>query len=212
MNPSMSLLNLTPSSYGFESAALGLVGTVDGFHRLGHGHAPTTTDTLMPGPADSRFPLSSTARVRMVADPRTAGDQSKLHVEVPDAACHVVPPSTDTSTLATTPPPLSAAVPLIVTRLPFSTWPPAAGEVTPDVGAKISLDALVATSGRAGSAPACSAAGCAPLSASGLAVPCCIACSGTCASGPPRSWSESSPHAHCTVPAPKTRAPLLWRY
>src|SRR3954468_4276535 len=107
MNPSMSLLNFTPSSYGLESAALGLVGTVDAFHRLGHGQAPTTTDTVMPALADSRLPLSSTARARIDAAPRTAGDQSKLQVEVPVAARHVVPPSTETSTPATTPPAFS---------------------------------------------------------------------------------------------------------
>src|SRR3954463_1629950 len=105
MKPSMSLLNFTPSSYGLGSAALGLVGTIEAFHRFGHGPAPTTTDTVMPPPADSRLPLSSTARLRSVADPSAPGDQSKLQVVVPCAACHVVPPSTDTSTLATTPPP-----------------------------------------------------------------------------------------------------------
>src|SRR5436305_888757 len=138
MKPSMSLLNLTPSSYGLASDELGFVGTVDGFHRFGHGQAPTTTDTVMPLPADSRLPLSSIARLRSVADPSPPGDQSKLQVVVPCATCQVVPPSTDTSTLATTPPPLSVAVPLIVTRLPLSTCPPAAGDVMTDVGAKMS--------------------------------------------------------------------------
>src|SRR4051812_38092847 len=189
MNPSMSLLNFTPSSYGLESAALGLVGTVDGFHRLGHGQAPTTTDTVTPAPADSRLPLSSTARLRIVAAPRTPGDQSKLHVEVPLAVCHVDPPSTDTSTAATTPPPLSAAVPVIVTRLPFSTWPPFAGEVMVDAGAKMSDDEPLATSGRAGSAPTCSVPGWAPMSASRFTVACCIAWSAMCAAGAPRSCS-----------------------
>src|SRR6267378_3992937 len=115
MKPLISLLNFTPSSYGLESAALGFVGSVAGFQRLVHGHAPTTTDTVTPAPAASRLPLSSTARLRSVADPSAPGDQSKLHVDVPVATCHVVPPSTDTSTLATRPPPLSVAVPLIVT-------------------------------------------------------------------------------------------------
>src|SRR6185295_17256573 len=107
MKPSMSLLNFTPSSYGLESAALGLVGTVDGFHRLVHGQAPTTTGTVTPAPGASRLPLSSIARLRIVAVPSAPGDQSNVQVRVPRATRHVAPPSTDTSTLATTPPPLS---------------------------------------------------------------------------------------------------------
>src|SRR5438876_9677352 len=98
MKPSMSLLNFTPNSTALPSAALGTVGVAAGLHRLVHGHVPTTTVTLTPAPADSRLPLSSTARLRIVTAPSTLGDQSKLHVEVPDATCHVVPPSTDTST------------------------------------------------------------------------------------------------------------------
>src|SRR3954466_16307144 len=204
MNPSRRLLNLPPSSYGLRSAALGLVGTAEGFHRFGHGQAPTTTETDTPAPADSRLPLSSPARLRIVPAPRTPGDQSKLHVEVPDAVCHVVPPSTDTSTEATTPPPLSAAVPVMVTRLPFSTCPPLAGEVMVEAGAKMSADAPLATSGRAGSAPICRLPGCAPMSARRFRVACCIAGSAMCAAGAPRSCSVSRPHAHCTVPAPNT--------
>src|SRR3954469_4694608 len=175
MNPSMSLLNLTPSSYGLVSAALGLVGTTAGFQRFGHGHAPTTTETVMPGPAASRLPLSSTARLRIVTGPRTLGDQSKLHVVVPAATCHVLPPSTDTSTLATSPPPCSVAVPLIVRRLPLSTCPPDTGEVMIVVGAKISVDSPLKISGRAGSAPGCSVPGRTFMSASRFTVACCIA-------------------------------------
>src|SRR3954466_14119868 len=119
--PLMSLLNLTPSSYGLGSGALGLVGTVDGFHRLGHGHAPTITDTVTPEPAASRLPLSSTARLRIVTAPTAPGDQSSLQAGVPAATRHGAPPSSDTSTLATTPPPFSVDVPLMVTRLPLST-------------------------------------------------------------------------------------------
>src|SRR5206468_985788 len=144
MKPAMSLLNFTPSSIASASAALGMVGTTEGCHRLVHGHRPATTDTVTPLLGASRLPLSSIARLRIVAEPSAPGDQSKLQVAVPCAACHVAPPSTDTSTPATTPPPLSVAVPVIVTRLPLWTCAPAAGDVTTDVGAKISVDALVA--------------------------------------------------------------------
>src|SRR6185295_10920714 len=128
MKPSTSLLNFTPSSYAPVSAALEVAGTADGPHKLVHGHAPATTVTVTPAPADSRLPLSSTARLRSVAVPSAPGDQSKLHGEVPCAARHVVPPSMETSTLATVPPPASTAVPLIVTRFPLWTCPPAAGD------------------------------------------------------------------------------------
>src|SRR3954452_16682575 len=175
MNPSMSLLNLTPSSYGLASAALGLVGTVVGFHKPVHGQAPTTTETVMPAPDASRLPLSSIERLRIVAAPGTLGDQSKLQVVVPAATCHVLPPSTDTSTLATAPPPVSAAVPLMVTRLPVSIAALAAGDVMVDVGAKMSVVAPAAIRGRAGSAPGCREPGCTPMSASRFTVACWIA-------------------------------------
>src|SRR4051794_2893061 len=103
MKPSMSLLNSTPSSTALPSAALGTVGTAVGFHRLVHGHSPWAIDTVVPGPAASRLPLSSIARALIVAEPGTPGVQSKLHSVVPLAAFHVVPPSTDTSTAETMP-------------------------------------------------------------------------------------------------------------
>jgi hypothetical protein len=49
--------------------------------------------------------------------------------------CHVDPPSVDTSTPATTPPPESVAVPLMVTVAPFAIAAPATGDVMVDVGA-----------------------------------------------------------------------------
>src|SRR4029079_9252549 len=115
---------------------------------------------------------------------------------------------------ATMPPPCSTAVPVIVTRLPLATDPPLGGETTVDTGAKRSVYSVAAPSGGlCGSGPACSVAGCAPMSASTLTVACCIAWSVLCDFGvPPRSWTPSRPHDHCTVPAPKTIAPLLWRY
>src|SRR5258705_1609566 len=141
MKPATSLLNFTPSSTALVSAALGRTGTVDGFHRLVQGQLPAMIATVTPLLATSGLPLSSNARLRIVVTPITPGDQSKLQIEVPSAPCHVAPPSTETSTLATTPPPLSVAVPVIVTRLPLSTCPPASGAVMTDVGATRSVDA-----------------------------------------------------------------------
>ncbi len=48
----------------------------------------------------------------------------------------------DTSTPATTPPPESVAVPLIVTVLPFVNVAPADGEVIVEVGGVVSVDAV----------------------------------------------------------------------
>src|SRR5262249_12629097 len=105
MKPSMSLLNSTPSSTALVSAALGTVGTAVGRQMLVQGQSPCSIDTVAPAPAASRLPLSSIARTLIVAEPGTPGVQSKLHSVVPLAAFHVVPPSTETSTPATMPPP-----------------------------------------------------------------------------------------------------------
>jgi hypothetical protein len=60
-----------------------------------------------------------------------------------------------------------------------------------------SADAAAAVS------PGSSEPGWVPMSASRLTVACFIEASGA---GLPRSWSESSPHDHWTVPAPNTNA------
>ena len=70
--------------------------------------------TVMPAVGCSRFTLSSTARLMIVFVAATAGVQAKVQFSRPAACCHVLPPSTDTSMPATTPPPESAAVPLMV--------------------------------------------------------------------------------------------------
>ena len=83
--------------------------------------------------------------------------------------CQVEPPSVETSTPATTPPPLSVAVPLIVTVLPFANVAPADGEVIVEVGG----GGVGGLRGRRQvRIPAC--AGCAPMSASRLTVACCM--------------------------------------
>src|SRR6476469_923318 len=134
MNPSISLVNCTPSSTALVSAALGPAGTAPERQMLVHGHSFAALETTAPPPAASRLPLSSIERLLIVADPGAPGVQSKLHRLVPVAAFQVAPPSTETSTPATMPPPWSTAVPVIVTRLPLATDPPLAGETTVDTG------------------------------------------------------------------------------
>jgi hypothetical protein len=122
------------------------------------------------------------------------------------AACHVEPPSVETSTPATTPPPVSVAVPVIVTALPSASLAPDAGEVIVEVGGVVSVDLL------AGASSELSVEGCAPISARRLTVACSMLGSGGFALGSV-DWTShalnfASPHDHCTVPAPNTRAPL----
>src|SRR5215468_2172134 len=88
------------------------------------------------------FPLSSTARLLIVACPG-AGVQLKLHTVVPVAALKVTPPSTDTSTRATVPPPISLAVPVMLTVVPVDTVAPSAGDVIVEVGGVVSRTVTV---------------------------------------------------------------------
>src|SRR5262245_56613368 len=94
---------------------------------------------LRPGPGVSMFTLSSMARVLMVSGPSAVGRKVKLHEVVPAARFQVVPPSTDTSTAATTPP-TSLAVPVTVTGEPTGTVAPVAGDVMAEVGGVWSVD------------------------------------------------------------------------
>ena len=115
-----------------------------------------------------------------------------------------MPPSAETSTPATTPPPASVAVPLMVTAEPSEKVAPDDGDVIVDVGGVVSVDCV------AGASPDISVAGCTlPMSANRFTVACCMA--GSVSRGPDPD-PLSSPHAHCTVPAPNTRAPLDARY
>src|SRR5262245_49190698 len=81
-----------------------------------------------------RFPLSSTARLLIGAGPSVVGVHVKLHSVVPVAALHVAPPSTDTSTRTTVPPPASLAAPMIVTDWLVNTAAPDFGDVIVEVG------------------------------------------------------------------------------
>src|SRR3954453_14022309 len=158
------------------------------------------TSTLMPAPGCSRLPLSSTARTRMFAFGLPCTIQLYDHCDVPVAGCHFAPPFVETSTPATTPPPASVAVPDKLTRLPSCAA--VGASVIVEVGAELSVE------GEAGTTPWGGVAGCAPMSAKRLTVACCMFRPGAV----PAGFQRSSPQDHCTVPAPKTRAPLGTRY
>jgi hypothetical protein len=84
------------------------------------------------------FPLVSTARLLIVSCPGALGVNVKLHAVVPVAALKVAPPSTDTSTLTTDPPPVSLAVPVMLTVVPISIVAPSVGDVIVEVGGAVS--------------------------------------------------------------------------
>ena len=143
----------------------------------------------------------------MFTPPSVPGRQVKLQLSCPLARCHVVAPSTETSTALTTPPPASAAVPAIVTADSAAMLAPVDGLVIVETGADTSVLSV------AGNIPGCIDPGWVPMSASRLIVACCMATSGVALpESADVSWCVSSPHAHCTDPAPKTSAPLVWRY
>ena len=87
---------------------------------------------------------------------------------VPVAGCHEVPSSREYSTPATTPPPVSDAVPVSVTLVPLGCVEPAAGEVMATVGPVVSVDLVAAVR------PVISVVGWAPMSASRFTCACCI--------------------------------------
>ena len=94
-------------------------------------------------------------------------------------------------------------MPVTGTAEPLGRVAPAVGAVICDEAGVASVDAAAVTR------PAWSESGCTPMSAKRLTVACCMRTSGAAL---PRSWLASSPHDHCTVPAPNTSAPLEWRY
>src|ERR1700674_1268941 len=115
------------------------------------------------------------ARTTMFAEPCTEGVQKYIQDSRPLAGCQVAPPSTETSTPPTTPPPASVAVPVMVTGIPADTTPPGSGKVIEDVGATVSEEAEAVVRGD------CNVAGCTPISANRLTVACCIEASGVLA-------------------------------
>jgi hypothetical protein len=111
----------------------------------------------------------------------------------------VSPPSVDTSTAATWPPPASVAVPLIVTSEPLGIEAPAAGAVIVAVGGSVSVVGVGMIR------PARSVVGLTPMSVNMFSVAWRIRVS---AAGLEMSCRLSSPHDHWTVPEPQTSAPL----
>src|SRR5437762_2424277 len=92
------------------------------------------------------FPVSSKARLLMVTEPEPAAAHENDQLVVPVACFQVAPPSVDTSTPATRPPPVSAAVPVMVTAVPAANEAPAAGAEIVDVGGAVSVEAVAAVS------------------------------------------------------------------
>ena len=200
-NPSSTVRNFSPTSMGLASLMAAAAGTTEAC-QIDAGKPRRTPVTVTPGPGTSTLTLSSTARERMVSGPSAVGRNVKLQAVVPAARRQVAPPSTDTSTAATTPS-ASAAVPVTVSGVPTGTSAPVAGHVTTDVGGVWSADVDGYTRFD------CSVAGSAPMSASTLAVACCIR---ACGAPESRGWVSSRPHAHWQVPVAHTRAPLGARY
>src|SRR5262249_56374395 len=87
-----------------------------------HGHATLTVTEL----TGLMLPLSSTTRDSTVAVGLPCTTQLYDQDVVPVAGCQVAPPSVDTSTPPTTPPPASAPLPEMVTRQPSPRLGPAA--------------------------------------------------------------------------------------
>src|SRR3982751_305077 len=101
MKPARSERNFIPTSIGFWSEMDATDGAVVSGN-LVHGQA-------LPGGV-SRLRLSSTARLRTCAAPLDPGVKVYDQLERPVASCQRWPPSTETSTPPTTPPPVSVAV------------------------------------------------------------------------------------------------------
>jgi hypothetical protein len=81
----------------------------------------------------------------IVCDP-AAAFQVRVQLVVPEALSQVAPPSTDTSTPATRPPPMSFATPLIVTGWPSTKLAFLAGVEIDEMGGAVSVDCTAAIS------------------------------------------------------------------
>src|SRR5919199_3808714 len=148
IEPAVSLRNFTPTSVAEASGSAATPG-VAVLDQILHVDVPVVPDPMVTDvPADgvSRLPLSSTARLLIVVEPPHApAVHEYVQLPRPVATCQVVPPSVETSTPPTTPP-VSVAVPLIVTLLPGATVVPEAGDVIVDVGAPGSVGIVAAVS------------------------------------------------------------------
>ena len=141
-----------------------------------HPHAGTVTVTETPADGVSTLPLVSVARLFSVTDPIVIGVHAYVHGAVPAADFHVAPPSVDTSTRATWPPPMSLAVPNITSCDPLSNEAPGEGLVMIDAGACVSF------TGAPGTRPGWSEPASTPMSDSRFTVACWSATSGVEAS------------------------------
>src|SRR6266852_4717883 len=148
--PPTSDRNFTPSSTELSGPLSAMPGAADDAQIVKLDGCDTVT--VVPALGVSRLPLSSTARLLIVTVPELAGVQANVQLSRPP----------------TTPPPVSVAVPLMVTAVPCWKVAPATGEVIDEVGGRLSVEAEAATR------PACSVAGWTPISASKFTVACCI--------------------------------------
>src|SRR5215208_4962180 len=101
--PKTSERNFTPTSTGDVSPASG----TDGVTVLPQIEQGQETATEAPAPGVWVFPLSSVARVLIMVVGWPCAVHVYVQFAVPVAGCQVVPPSVETSTPATTPPPAS---------------------------------------------------------------------------------------------------------
>src|SRR5262245_56486630 len=120
----MSVVNLRPSSTALASGVSTTEGVV--VPKIVQGHWPLT---LTPADGASVLSLSSVARLLIETVSPVLTFHPYDHVVVDDAfaivaGCQVAPPSVETSTPATTPPPASVAVPVTVTCEPFARFVP----------------------------------------------------------------------------------------
>src|SRR2546426_10327711 len=146
MYPLVSVRNFKPNSLPLVSPLEMIAGTALEF-QIEQGHGRVATLILIPAPGVSRFAVSSTARLLIVTLPAILGVHVCVHVLLPgvhpDAGCHVAPPSTETSTPATRPPPESVALPVIVADC--GTVKVAPGRLIVDTGDAVSMDCEAGT-------------------------------------------------------------------
>src|SRR5471030_3296528 len=99
MKPAVLERNLTPSSVELVSPSSAFCGVaVDGQIVQGHVRVEAVIVTVRPADGVSMFPLSSNARLLIVAEPTTIGVHWYVQLVVPVAWFQVVPPSVETST------------------------------------------------------------------------------------------------------------------
>ena len=201
---------MAPASTIAEATA----GIVASLHRL-HGHTRRTdTET----PADGNLEIAAVVDRAALQDgcaargrrPRVASRLSR-----PMAGCQVVPLSAETSTPATTPPPPSAAVPLITTAVPDSSSDPAAGDMIVELGRVVSVEAVAGDQARLRRRRLHAHVGEQVHRRLPHVVQRCWNAANRVARHRRRSAAVvvvSRPQGHCTVPAPKTSAPLACRY